>query len=93
MKQPRLFISSKVYNFRPIVFRISKEENSVFAFEFKETDKKPITVYVTQELRKRLIQEVKESDFIGVKIDKIDKQFAKNSFKLRDFKIYRSVSN
>ncbi len=93
MKQPNLFISGQAFNVRPISFRISKDEYSVFAFDFKEKDKRVVTVYVTSELRERLIKELKERDFVGIKIDKLETKYAKYSFKLKDFKIYRSVSN
>lgn len=93
MKQPNLFVSGRVTNIRPTNFRIGKAEYSVFAFEFKEKDKRKVTVYVTSELRERLIKELKERDIVGIKIDKLEPEYAKFSFKLRDFKIYRSVSD
>jgi len=90
-KQPSPFISGQVYNFEPLIFRISKNEYSVFTFTFQEHNKRPVTIYVTQELRTRLISEMKEHDYVGLKLDKIPVEYCKNSYKLCDFIIYRSV--
>lgn len=89
-KQPSPYISGQVFDFKPLIFRISKSEYSIFSFKFKEQNKRSVTVFVTQELKQRLINEMKENDFVGLKLDKLEWQYAKNSYKLRDFKIYRS---
>ena len=91
-KQPNPFISGQVYNFKPINFRISKNEYSVFSFEFKEKDRRAVTVYVASDLKLRLIQELKEHDIVGVKLDRLDRQYSKLAYKLRDFKVYSSAT-
>lgn len=88
-KQPSPYIEGQVYNFEPIIFRIGKNEYSVFSFTFRERHKRPVSVFVTQELRIRLISEMKERDIAELKLDKIPFQYCKNSYKLRDFKVYR----